>query len=120
MKNWSKSLDETMNKIVDDLYEDLRKEDPEITREQVVEVYVMFWRGAADMMRRMKKPLINVPSFGRFVQNTKVIRDKLEILKNTQKKRKILGWKKDLSDVCEEYQKTLDRIIEEKQKRKRK
>jgi hypothetical protein len=104
-------LDKTMNKILNEAEEHFR--DKGVTREQIKEVFNLYWVIIASFMRDIRFPRIHIPKFGYFIPKVTFIKEKLWSFKNNPK------WEEMGEFYAKHAEEALERIKMEHKKRKR-
>lgn len=104
-------LDKTMFKILNETEEKFKDV---ATREQIKEAFSMYWWGLAQFMKDIRFPRIHIPKFGYLEPKISFIKKKLISFRKNDK------WEELGPYYAEEAEKTIERIRQEKKKRKRK
>lgn len=103
-------LDKTMNKILTEAEE---KFQGRASRDQIKEVFNLYWVIIASFMRDIRFPRIHIPKFGYFDPKVTFVKEKLFSFKNNPK------WEEMGPFYAQEAEKAVERITIENKNRKR-
>lgn len=104
-------LDKTMNKILTEAEE--KFQDRGVSREQVKEVFNLYWAVVASFMRDVRYPRVHIPKFGYLLPKVTFIKEKLNSFKHNPK------WGEEGEYYAKHAEEALERIKTENKKRKR-
>lgn len=96
-------VDKKLKKIFDKVEKQF--EDEGVTRGQIVEIYYLLFKNAKQLISSGEYPTIRIPGLGIFRPKIKALKKRVRLTEDEEKK--------------EIYQKVLDRLVFEKNKRKR-
>lgn len=100
-----------MNKILTEAEDKFR--DRGITREQIKEVFYLFWVIVSSFMKDVRYPRIHLPKFGYLEPKVTIIKQKLSSFRNNPK------WEEMGEFYAEHAEKAIERIKMEHKNRKR-